>query len=85
MMRPEAQGAVEGILIFLLCVGLPCAVFACAAASQMAPPVMEAAIKHFQEVLKERQVSSDRLKCEVEVHQGTALMLCEAKLPGAKP
>ena len=54
----------------------------CGLMSKYGPPVLEHAIEHFREVLETEHVPVDGLKCEVEINRGTALMLCEAKLPG---
>ena len=54
----------------------------CGLASQYGPPVLEQALKHFRDVIEKEHVPVDGLKCEVEINNGVALMLCEAKLPG---
>ena len=81
-MSPVREGAWTGLLILLLVMtpALAVSFASCGIADRYVPPVMDAAIRHFREVLAAEHVPSERLKCEVEVHQSTALMLCEAKL-----
>lgn len=59
---------------------------ACSVAQTYGPPVLDAAMKHFVQVLEDKRVQIDEqhVKCEVEMHKGNVLMLCEAQLPGAK-
>lgn len=86
--RVFAAGPIVTLVIaWVCCIGMLATVVvaSCSAVKTYGPPVMEAAIRHFQEVLEREQVASDRLKCEVEVHESTALMLCEAKLTSRKP
>ena len=58
---------------------------ACSVAQTYGPPVLDAAMKHFVQVLEDQRVQIDKqhVKCDVEMHKGTVLMLCEADLPGA--
>lgn len=71
----------------LLLIGLTHPVImGCAAAQTYGPPVLDAAMKHFVQVLENKRVEIDQqhVQCDVEINKGVILMLCEAELPKAK-